>query len=63
MQAALGSAFPPRSPVERHNFILKLLNDAANEPTNDTTVEVYTTLILDLSSNNEELFEKLCTFV
>ena len=62
-QAAFGSAFPPRGPVERHDFILNLLNDAANEPSSDTTVEAYTALVADLSSNNEELFERLCTFV
>ena len=62
-QAAFGSAFPLRGPVERHDFILKLLNDVANEPSSDTTVEAYTALVTNLSSNNKELFERLCTFV
>jgi hypothetical protein len=62
-QASLGSAFPPRGPVERHDFILKLLEDAANDTSDDNTAEKYSHLVSDLAATNENLFEKLCTFV
>ena len=62
-QAAFGFAFPPRGPVEHHDFILKLLEDAAREPADNTTTETYLQLVSDLANANENLFEKLSTFV
>ena len=62
-QAAFGSAFPPWGPVEHLDFVMKLLTDAANEPTDNEAKDAFLDLIADLSNSNTDLFEKLCTFV
>ena len=63
-QAAFGFAFPPRGPVERHDFISKLLEEAANEPDDDAMADTYYQLVSDLANSaDSNLFEKLCTFV
>jgi hypothetical protein len=63
-QAAFGAAFPPRPPVERNAFILKMLHDCAEEATSDTANEEdYVELVERLSSESGQAFDNLCSFV
>ena len=62
-QAAFGSAFPPRAPVEWNEFILQLLKNTVKDNDTDNSAENYSVLVSELAQDNEDLFDKLCTFV
>ena len=62
-KAAFGCAFPPCAPVERNEFILQLLLDTANENHTHNSTENYPRLVIQVAKFNEDLFDKLCTFV
>jgi hypothetical protein len=62
-QASFGYAFPPRAPVQRNDFILKLLGESVLEFGKEAALQIDANLIPGMAAHHEDLFEDLCSFV